>query len=160
MTAHASVRTPDPAGRPAGQQPPGTVIETTALTKRYPGQVTALDELTVSVAPGVTGLIGANGAGKSTLIKILLGLLPPTKGRAMVFGHDCERGGEQIRSLTGYMPEHDCLLPDVTPRSSSPTWAGSPACRRPRPRSARRNRCVTSACTRSGTGRSAPTRPA
>jgi ABC-2 type transport system ATP-binding protein len=114
VTAHASVRTPDPAGRPAGQQPPGTVIETTALTKRYPGQVTALDELTVSVAPGVTGLIGANGAGKSTLIKILLGLLPPTKGRAMVFGHDCERGGEQIRSLTGYMPEHDCLLPDVT----------------------------------------------
>ena len=51
------------------------VIETTALTKRYPGPVTALDGLTVTVEPGITGLVGANGAGKSTLIKILLGLL-------------------------------------------------------------------------------------
>ena len=45
------------------------------LTKRYPGHVTALDGLTVAVAPGITGLVGANGAGKSTLIKILLGLV-------------------------------------------------------------------------------------
>jgi ABC-2 type transport system ATP-binding protein len=114
VTAHASVRAAGPAGGPAGEPAPGTVIETTALTKRYPGQVIALDELTVAVAPGITGLVGANGAGKSTLIKILLGLLPATKGTASVLGHDCERGGEQIRSLTGYMPEHDCLLPDVT----------------------------------------------
>jgi ABC-2 type transport system ATP-binding protein len=90
------------------------VIETTALTKRYPGPVTALDGLTVSVAPGITGLVGANGAGKSTLIKILLGLLQPTSGQALVLGADCEHDGEQIRSLTGYMPEHDCLPPDVT----------------------------------------------
>src|SRR6202042_939306 len=74
----------------------------------------ALDQLTVSVLPGVTGLVGANGAGKSTFIKILLGLLAPTSGRAAVLGHDCARDGEQIRGLTGYMPEHDCLLPDVT----------------------------------------------
>ncbi|HMG63500.1 MAG TPA: ABC transporter ATP-binding protein, partial [Streptosporangiaceae bacterium] len=79
-----------------------------------PGAVTALDELTVTVEAGITGLIGANGAGKSTLIKILLGLLPPTSGRALVFGHDCTTGAGQIRTLTGYMPEHDCLPPDVT----------------------------------------------
>jgi len=90
------------------------VIETAALTKRYPGPVTALNELTVTVAPGITGLVGANGAGKSTLIKILLGLLQPTSGRASVLGSDCERDGERIRALTGYMPEHDCLPPDVT----------------------------------------------
>jgi ABC-2 type transport system ATP-binding protein len=90
------------------------VIETEALTKRYPGGVTALDGLTVAVAPGITGLIGANGAGKSTLIKILLGLLEPTKGRAKVFGHDCQLHGERIRTLIGYMPEHDCLPPDVS----------------------------------------------
>jgi len=90
------------------------VIETIALTKVYPGRVTALDGLTVSVAPGVTGLVGANGAGKSTLIKILLGLVPPTKGQAKVLGRDCQASGEAIRALLGYMPEHDCLPPDVT----------------------------------------------
>jgi len=90
------------------------VIETRVLTLVYPGNVTALDGLTVSVAPGITGLVGANGAGKSTLIKILLGLIPPTKGQAEVLGHDCETSGETIRTLLGYMPEHDCLPPDVT----------------------------------------------
>jgi ABC-2 type transport system ATP-binding protein len=93
---------------------PGAVINTTVLTKRYPGNVTALDGLTVSVPPGITCLVGANGAGKSTLIKILLGLLPQTKGRAQVLGLDCQREGERIRALVGYMPEHDCLPPDVT----------------------------------------------
>jgi ABC-2 type transport system ATP-binding protein len=90
------------------------VIETRALAKVYPGQVTALDGLTVAFAPGVTGLVGANGAGKSTLIKILLGLVAPTSGQALVLGRDCAADGEKIRLLLGYMPEHDCLPPDVT----------------------------------------------
>src|SRR6266566_6203009 len=98
----------------AGPIEADTVIETTALTKVYPGHVTALDGLTVSVAPGVTGLVGANGAGKSTLIKILLGLVPPTEGQAKVLGRDCQTSGEAIRARLGYMPEHDCLPPDVT----------------------------------------------
>ena len=97
---------------PSTQAP--AVIETRALTKVYPGNITALDGLTVDVGPGVTGLVGANGAGKSTLIKILLGLIPPTKGQARVLGHDCVTSGETIRTLLGYMPEHDCLPPDVT----------------------------------------------
>ena len=103
-----------PSTTPSPDGPPEAVIETRALTKVYPGNVTALDGLTVSFASGVTGLVGANGAGKSTLIKILLGLLPPTKGQAKVLGHDCETSGETIRTLLGYMPEHDCLPPDVT----------------------------------------------
>jgi ABC-2 type transport system ATP-binding protein len=100
---------------PSTRVPEGqAVVETRALTKVYPGNVTALDGLTVSVGSGVTGLVGANGAGKSTLMKILLGLVPPTKGQATVLGHNCETGGEMIRTLLGYMPEHDCLPPDVT----------------------------------------------
>src|SRR5712664_2500774 len=93
------------AGPPPGGTGPGpgfvaAVNETSALTKRYPGAVTALDQLSVRVGPGITGLVGANGAGKSTLIKILLGLLPVTSGRAAVLGRDCAREPEQIRMLT------------------------------------------------------------
>ena len=99
---------------PGGADTAAAVIQTDGLTKRYTSEVTALDRLTVAFAPGITGLVGANGAGKSTLIKILLGLLPPTDGRAVVLGHDVAASGERIRTLTGYMPEHDCLPPDVT----------------------------------------------
>ncbi len=89
------------------------VIETAGLTKHY-GSVHALTDLTVTVGHGVTGLVGANGAGKSTLIKILLGLLEPSKGQASVLGHDIELASTQIRQVVGYMPEHDCLPPDVS----------------------------------------------
>jgi ABC-2 type transport system ATP-binding protein len=110
MTA---VGTAPAAGR--GWQPvAGAVIEADALTMRYGSTITALDQLTVTVQPGVTGLVGANGAGKSTLIKILLGLLKPTAGHAAVLGRDCAADGLEIRTMTGYMPEHDCLPPDVT----------------------------------------------
>jgi ABC-2 type transport system ATP-binding protein len=89
------------------------VIATESLSKRFP-RVTALDRLTVDVGPGVTGLVGANGAGKSTLIKILLGLSPATEGRAEVLGLDVASKGAAIREQVGYMPEHDCLPPDVS----------------------------------------------
>ena len=78
------------------------------------GDVTALDGLTVSLEPGITGLVGSNGAGKSTLVKILLGLLEPSSGSAQVMGHDVQRETGAIRSLVGYMPEHDCLPPEMT----------------------------------------------
>ncbi len=90
-----------------------TVIATESLSKRFP-RVTALDRLSVDVGPGVTGLVGANGAGKSTLIKILLGLSPATEGRAEVLGLDVASKGAEIRERVGYMPEHDCLPPDVS----------------------------------------------
>jgi ABC-2 type transport system ATP-binding protein len=90
-----------------------TVIATEGLTKRYP-RVTALDRLTVDIKAGVTGLVGSNGAGKSTLIKILLGLSPATEGGARVLGLDVATEGTAIRAGVGYMPEHDCLPPDVS----------------------------------------------
>ncbi|MEV8449014.1 ABC transporter ATP-binding protein [Streptomyces parvus] len=80
---------------------------------RFP-RVTALDRLTLDIGPGVTGLVGSNGAGKSTLIKILLGLSPATEGRAAVLGLDVATSGAAIRERVGYMPEHDCLPPDVS----------------------------------------------
>jgi ABC-2 type transport system ATP-binding protein len=83
------------------------------LTKRY-GAVTALDGLSFELQPEIVGLVGANGAGKSTLIKILLGLLPATSGQARVLGLDVATDGPAIRAQVGYMPEHDCLPPDVS----------------------------------------------
>ena len=88
------------------------IIDTQGLSKRY-GRVTALEDLDLTIGEGVTGLVGANGAGKSTLIKILLGLIRATEGNATVLGHDIRAEGQQIRTLVGYMPEHDCLPPDV-----------------------------------------------
>jgi ABC-2 type transport system ATP-binding protein len=89
------------------------MIAADRLTKRYPG-VTALDELTLEIPSGIVGLVGANGAGKSTLIKILLGLLPATGGGVRVLGMDPARQGGRVRALVGYMPEHDCLPPDLS----------------------------------------------
>jgi ABC-type Na+ transport system ATPase subunit NatA len=84
------------------------------LTKLYPGGVTALDGLTLTLEPGIVGLVGANGAGKSTLIKILLGLLKATDGTARVLDLDVATQGASIRQLVGYMPEHDCLPDDIS----------------------------------------------
>jgi ABC-2 type transport system ATP-binding protein len=107
VTTHTAAQ----AATHIAQQP---VIAASNLTKIYQGSVRALDELTVVVPAGITALVGANGAGKSTLIKILLGLLPATSGTATVLGFDCASQGSSIRTHTGYMPEHDCLPPDVT----------------------------------------------
>ena len=89
------------------------LIATRGLTRRF-GAVVALDGLTFEVAPAIIGLVGANGAGKTTLIRILLGLLPPTAGTALVFGQDVAHHAADIRQLVGYSPEHDCLPPDLS----------------------------------------------
>ena len=82
------------------------------LAKRY-GKVIALDGVTFTITDGITGILGENGAGKSTAIKILLGLLPPTSGRAMVLGQDASASVD-VRVRVGYMPEHDCLPSQVS----------------------------------------------
>ena len=66
----------------------GPVLEVEALTKRF-GDVTAVDAVSFSVAPGSTAaLLGANGAGKTTTMAMILGLLLPSAGRVRIFGRD------------------------------------------------------------------------
>jgi ABC-2 type transport system ATP-binding protein len=90
------------------------LISARDLTHVYPGGVTALQNLTVELEPGIIGFVGANGAGKSTFIKILLGLLKPTGGDVRVFGLDATTRSLEVRQRVGYMPEHDCMPPDMT----------------------------------------------
>jgi ABC-2 type transport system ATP-binding protein len=89
------------------------LIELDRLTKRY-DTVVALDGLSLTIEPGIVGLVGANGAGKTTLLKILLGLLEATSGQARVMGLDSARDGTELRQYVGYMPEHDALPPDLS----------------------------------------------
>ncbi|HEY7268938.1 MAG TPA: ABC transporter ATP-binding protein [Dehalococcoidia bacterium] len=110
MTATSTAQ-PEPAPAVESGAP---LVSTSGLTKRYGRRVVALDSLTLSIGAGVTGLVGANGAGKSTLIKILLGLLEPTAGSATMLGFDVRTQGPYLRQYVGYMPEHDCLPPDVS----------------------------------------------
>jgi ABC-2 type transport system ATP-binding protein len=79
---------------PAGQQ-----IEVAGLTKRF-GAVTALDDLSFSVEPGlVTGFLGPNGAGKTTTLRCLLGLVEPTAGSATVGGRRYRDIDDPLRSV-------------------------------------------------------------
>jgi ABC-2 type transport system ATP-binding protein len=83
------------------------------VTKRYSGDVLALDDVSFTITDGITGILGENGAGKSTIIKILLGLVKATSGRTIVLGKDAA-DDEMVRARIGYMPEHDCLPSQVT----------------------------------------------
>lgn len=74
------------------------------------GTVLALRDVSLQIEPGPIGLVGANGAGKSTLMQILLGLIRPTEGRAVVLGHDIRSAGIRLRGRVGYMPERDSLV--------------------------------------------------
>jgi ABC-2 type transport system ATP-binding protein len=85
--------------------PSAPAIETVALSKTYPGGVRALSGLDLRVEHGeVFGFLGPNGAGKSTTIRLLLDLIRPTEGRALVLGLDSRRDGVAARRRVGYLP--------------------------------------------------------
>ncbi len=94
--------------------PPTPVIETAALVKRF-GRSTALDGLDLHVAEGeVHGFLGPNGAGKSTTIRVLLGLIRPTGGRASVFGLEPWAEATTIHRDVAYVPGDVSLWPGLT----------------------------------------------
>jgi len=91
---------------------PAAIIETRGLSKWF-GEVVAVNNLNVSIGPGVTGLLGPNGAGKSTFIKLVLGLYTPSRGTIVVFGEPPRNNLPVLRRI-GYCPEADKFYETMT----------------------------------------------
>ncbi len=91
----------------------GTTIVSDGVVVLY-GQIVALDHFSVAIPRGIVGLLGPNGAGKSTFIKAVLGLVQPQSGTITVSGLDSQVNTLAIRDRVGYMPEHDCLIDDMS----------------------------------------------
>jgi ABC-2 type transport system ATP-binding protein len=92
------------------------LLRTEQLTKDY-GRFRALDDLTLEVAAGeVVGLLGPNGSGKTTALRLVLGFLKPTAGRAWVAGHDCWSDGVAARRQLAYLPGELRLYENMTGR--------------------------------------------
>ena len=89
-------------------------VDIQELSKWY-GQVVALNGVSLSLGPGVTGLLGPNGAGKSTLIKILTGQLDPSRGQATVLGQSPWDNPDMNRFM-GFCPEQDAFYEHMTGR--------------------------------------------
>jgi ABC-2 type transport system ATP-binding protein len=84
------------------------------LTKKY-GDVVALNDVSLSIGSGeIVGLLGPNGAGKSTLLKIIVGILRPTSGTAILDGIDILKEPEAAKKIIGYLPENASLYTALT----------------------------------------------
>jgi ABC-2 type transport system ATP-binding protein len=102
-----------PAG--TGNREPGTVsalVHAESVSKWY-GQVSGLNNVTVSIPPGITGLLGPNGAGKSTFMKLMTGQLKPSQGTIRVLGEPIW-GNPQIFARIGFCPEQDAFYDRMT----------------------------------------------
>jgi ABC-2 type transport system ATP-binding protein len=113
-TADAAARTAGPE-EPANRRPAGDEAPRLAVAERVVrrfGAFAAVDGVDLEVRAGeVVGLLGANGAGKTTLIRLLLGLLRPSAGRALLFGSPPSRA---TRGRLGYVPQGLGLWEDLT----------------------------------------------
>jgi ABC-2 type transport system ATP-binding protein len=89
-------------------------IEALELSKKFDG-FTAVDQVSFSVRRGeIFGFLGPNGAGKTTTMRMLMGLLPPTSGAAMVLGFDVARQTREVHQRIGYMSQRFSLYNDMT----------------------------------------------
>jgi ABC-type sugar transport system ATPase subunit len=90
------------------------VLQADGLTKHY-GPVIALERLDLGLNAGeVLGYLGPNGAGKTTTIRLLLGLIRPTAGRARIFGMDTQDDKVAVHARTAYVPGEATLWPSLT----------------------------------------------
>ncbi|WBU39503.1 ribosome-associated ATPase/putative transporter RbbA [Marinobacter alkaliphilus] len=95
-----------------------TAIEVRDLTMRF-GEFTAVDHVSLRVPRGeIFGFLGSNGCGKTTTMKMLTGLLPPSEGRAWLFGHEVDPHDLATRRRVGYMSQFFSLYTELTVRQN------------------------------------------
>ncbi len=114
MTAPRTIASsPAPADSGPGFAPPAA-LELVGVSRWY-GNVVAVNDISFSLGPGVTGLLGPNGAGKSTLLHMMSGLLRPSTGRVLVLGRPAWRDPSIYRSI-GLVPEREAVPGTLTGR--------------------------------------------
>ena len=91
---------------------PDAIVTADHVSKWY-GQVIGLNDVTLSVPPGITGLLGPNGAGKSTFMKLITGQLSPSKGSLAVLGEPIWRN-PALYFRIGFCPEQDAFYDRMT----------------------------------------------
>jgi ABC-2 type transport system ATP-binding protein len=90
------------------------VINAVGLTKHY-HDVVAVDDLTLHIAPGeIYALLGLNGAGKTTTIRMLLGMVRPTRGRVSLLGERIHPGARSVWARVGHLVETPAAYPELT----------------------------------------------
>ncbi len=90
------------------------LIEASHLRKTF-GHVTAVDDVSLAVAPGeIYGLVGSDGAGKTTTLRLMVGALTPSLGSAAIDGHDIQKQTEQARAQLGYLSQRFSMYEDLT----------------------------------------------
>ncbi|MCK4819942.1 ABC transporter ATP-binding protein, partial [bacterium] len=89
-------------------------IEIQGLTKKF-GKLVAVDDLDLAVEEGESfGFLGPNGAGKTTTIKMLIGLLRPTRGTVRIWGHDLFAEGKEVKKSLGFVPDFYSFYDSLT----------------------------------------------
>lgn len=83
------------------------------LTKSYRAR-RALNQISVSLSPGVYGLLGPNGAGKTTLMRLICNLIKPSEGSVLYNNSEINQLGEEYRAMLGYLPQDFLCYPNFT----------------------------------------------
>jgi ABC-2 type transport system ATP-binding protein len=94
------------------EQPSTNGVELRSVSRWY-GNVVAVNDITMTVGPGVTGLLGPNGAGKSTVLHLIAGFLAPSRGEVTVAGRPSWRNPDIYRTV-GLVPERDSVYAFLT----------------------------------------------